>query len=265
MGRLLPALSILALVVAAGLPGGCGSDGKPGTGPLIVGCEPEFEPFEYRNPDGDIIGFDPDLAALLAQEMGRELRIESFAWDAIIAALQQGKCDIILSGMSITEERRKRLSFSEPYYRTKITLLMNRSWEGKLTDVAQLDTPDVVIAVKRQTTGHTSAQKHFPHAVLRIFDSENECALEVSLGRADAFIYDAASIRKHAAQHAETTFVYPTELPAEDYGIAVRKEDPELLAEINAALARIKADGRYDALLARYARQLGLEPSSEEE
>ena len=97
-----------------------------------------------------------------------------------------------------------------------------------------------LVAVKRATTGDTTTQKLLPLAERRVYDSENDCAIEVSLGRADAFVYDKLSIIKHVRKHAKTTRAILVPFNKERYGIAVRKGDSQLLAKLNAIMKRAR-------------------------
>jgi len=245
-------LSLAVLCLVAGCGRSSGDD--PGESPpvLRVGLEPEFEPMEYRTPEGEITGFDVELIQALGAEMGYRVELLPVAWDGIIAALKTKKIDVICSGMTITEKRKQSISFTRPYFSTHLCLLVNREKGEEIKSYRDLDRPDIVLAVKRATTGEKTAEELMPQAQRRIYDTENDCALEVANGRAHAFVYDRASILKHARQHARKTFTLLEPFNTEDYGIAVRQDDIDLLEKLNRALDAIQADGRYQRIKDRY-------------
>jgi len=237
-------LACLALVTVA-----CGGKREE----LVVGMEPEFPPFESKNEKGEIVGFDVDLARELAKDLGKELRIEEMAWDSLPTALATGKIDIIISGMTATEERAKSRSFTEPYYHTKLCLLVNAR--------SGIEKPDDVhgkrLAVKLGTTGDIQAQEKFADAKIVKFDAESACALEVVSGRADAFLYDRHSILRHHRNHPEATRAILEPLSEEPYAMATRLGEKEFVERLNRFIRDIKADGRYARI---YEKHFGEPP-----
>ena len=114
---------------------------------LRVCLEPAYMPFELTNKRGEIIGFDPDLAALMAKELGApKLDLVSTAWDGIIPALLTNKCDIIMSGMTITDERKEKVDFSDPYMLIGQTVLLRKDLAGKIKSYKDLNKPEYKIA-----------------------------------------------------------------------------------------------------------------------
>ena len=125
------------------------------TGVLVVGTEPEFPPFESRNEKGELVGFDMDLAREIATELGVELRLEAMAFDSLPPALNVGKIDLILSGMTATPERAKSRAFTDSYFRTQLCLLVHKdSGIRKPEDVAAKR-----VVVKLGTTGDINASR----------------------------------------------------------------------------------------------------------
>lgn len=210
-------------------------------GELIVGLEPEFPPFESKNEKGEIVGFDVDMARELAKDLGVKLRIEEMAWDSLPTALGTGRIDVIISGMTATEERAKSRSFTEPYFKTKLCLLVNvKSGIEKPADVNGKR-----LVVKLGTTGDVQSKKLFPDAKIVKLDAEGTCALEVATGRADAFLYDRHSIVRHQKSHPETTRAILEPLSQEPYAMAARLGDGKFVDRLNAFLRAFRDDGRY--------------------
>jgi len=229
-------------------------------GELVVGTEAEFHPFEYRTEDGEYTGFDIDLARLIAEELGVKLRIENMKFAGLIPSLDTGRIDIIMSGMTATDERRKSIAFSAPYFLTGLCLLVNTERADDVTDWKALNDPSRTVVVKTATTSDTFVRENLPKAKRVTLETENDCALEVATGRADAFIYDQLSIQRHHEEHPDTTRAHLTPITREPYSIGVRQNDEELRAFLDAFLAKLRTDGRFARLVDKH----GLPVSDEE-
>jgi polar amino acid transport system substrate-binding protein len=224
------------------------------TGVLVVGTEPEFKPFESKDPDGNYVGFDMDMVRQLAQDLGVDLRIEEMAFPALIPALKTRKIDLVISGMTATKERAEEVSFSDSYFETGLCLLVHH--ESGIEDALTADGKRIV--VKQGTTGQINASRLFPASAekMTVMQTEGECASEVALGRADAFLYDQLSILGASKKHAETTRALLTPLTLEPYAMAMRHGDTKMVARVNAFLAAIRADGRFATLREQYLAEL---------
>jgi len=238
------------------LPLGCGEsksydstlDKVLDTKVLVIGTEPEFKRFETKNPDGEIVGFDMDLVKLLAADLGVELEIEEYEFPALIPALVNGKIDLIVSGMTATEERSKTVTFTAPYFHTKLCLLVHKDSGIEKSS----DANGKRIVVKQGTTGQMNAPRLFPDSELTILPGEADCANEVAAGKADAFLYDHLSILEASMQHKKTTRAIFESLSEEPYAMAVRHGDTKFRDRINEFLEKIRADGRHAQLLAAW-------------
>jgi polar amino acid transport system substrate-binding protein len=138
--------------------------------------------------------------------------------------------------MSYTEERARKVDFSAPYLRVPMGVLLGPARSADINSAEQLDDAAIVIAVQRGTTGALKARSRFPRAALREFDTEDDAANELIVGRAHAFVYDVVSIRRRHAKHHDVTRVLDADLGTEDYCIAFRKGSP-LKAEVDAFLS----------------------------
>lgn len=159
-------------------------------GTLRVGLEPGYMPFELTNQKGEIIGFDVDMAKRMAKAMGVKLELVSTAWDGIIPALMTGKFDIIMSGMTLTQERNMTVEFASPYILIGQSVLVNKKLEGKVTSYKDLNDPKYTVASKLGTTGEQATKKMIPNAKYISYETEQEGVIEVVNGKIDAFIYD---------------------------------------------------------------------------
>lgn len=223
---------------------------------LIVGMEVSFFPFEYANEKGEPIGFDVDIAQLAAKEMGVEIEIRDMEFAGLIPALQSGKIDMIISGMTRTLTRAKTVSFTQPYFETGLCALLSKKRAPNVQEVKELNAADRILAVKLGTTGDLITGKLFPKAQVNRYKEETACVREVVTGRADAFFYDQLSISKHHKENPDTTRALLKPFTYEPFSIAIRKGDADFLDWLNLFLETIKADGRYQELYEKYFHDL---------
>ena len=217
---------------------------------LRVCLEPAYMPFEMTNKRGEIVGFDPDLAALMQKDLGApKLELVSTAWDGIIPALITNKCDIIMSGMTITDERKQKVDFSEPYMLIGQTVLLRKDLADKVKSHKDLNKPEYKIASKLGTTGEIAAKKLIPKAKYFSYETEAEGVMEVVNGKVDAFVYDAPYNLVANVQRGEGRLVFLDQpFTDEPIGWAIARGDPEFLKALNGFLARIKQDGTHEKL-----------------
>ncbi|ARU49758.1 transporter substrate-binding domain-containing protein [Sulfurospirillum diekertiae] len=220
--------------------------------PLIVGMELQYPPFEMSDKDGTPSGVSVDLAKALGKYLGREVKIENIAWDGLIPSLKTGKIDLIISSMTITDERQKTIDFSIPYAQTNLAILTNKT--SGVKSIEELNQKGKKIAVKKGTTGHIYANQYLKNANLLVFDKENAAVLEVIQGKADGFLYDQLTIYKNWANHKETTvaLLKPFQENPEYWGMAIKKGNDELRERVNAFIKQAKSDGTFDALSKKY-------------
>jgi polar amino acid transport system substrate-binding protein len=223
---------------------------------LKVGMEVEYFPFEYADKKGNPIGFDVEIAKLIARELGVKLEINDIEWTGLIPSLQTGKVDLIISGMTRTLTRAKAVSFTDPYFVTGLCALMSKKRSPGLASVNALNRRGKIIAVKTGTTGDLIAKKRFAKAQINRFKDETACVREVVNGRADAFIYDQLSIAKHQKQNRKSTYALLKPFTYEPFSIAIRKGDYDFLGWLNLFLETLRRNGRYKVLYNRYFHDL---------
>jgi polar amino acid transport system substrate-binding protein len=219
---------------------------------LRVGLEAGYMPFEMLDKGGAIIGFDIDLARLMARKLGVPLEVVNQSWDGIIPALLTGKFDVTLGGMTITPERAKQVDFCDPYVTIGQTVLLNHKLADRIKTVGDLDKADYTVLTKLGTTGDIAARKQFKRAKLRTFEHQAEAAIEVLNGRADGFVYDLPFNAVMAMRYPDGLTLLKPPFTKEDLGWAVRKGDPALRAWLNEFLAGLHRDGTYDALYKKW-------------
>jgi polar amino acid transport system substrate-binding protein len=221
-------------------------------GELRIGLEAGYMPFEMRDKQGALIGFDIDLARLMAKYMGVKVTFVNTSWDGIIPALLTNKFDVLMGGMTITPERNLQVNFCDPYIVIGQTVLLAKKHEGKVLDYRTLNAPSFTVISKLGTTGDLAARKYFAKAKLKQFESEADAALEVRSGRADAFVYDLPFNAIYYNQYRGKVAYLPQPFTQEALAWAVRKGDPDTLNWLNHYLAQIKRDGIYDALYKKW-------------
>lgn len=233
---------------------GCSSK-KADSEELVIGMELAYPPFEMTDEQGEPTGISVDLAKALGEELGREIRIENMAFGGLLPALQTGKVDIILSSMTITKEREEAVDFTIPYANSYLALLINK--DSSVEQFEDLDKEGKILAVKKGTTGHLYAQTHLKNATINVFDKETACVLEVTQGKADAFIYDQMTIYKNWNNNKETTKMNlePFQEDNEKWGMALRSEDDELREKVNEFINKYKEEGGFDSLADKYLKE----------
>ncbi|XOQ42990.1 MAG: Amino acid ABC transporter substrate-binding protein, PAAT family [Clostridium sp.] len=240
----------LSIVMILSVFAGCANNAQNDS-PLIVGMELAYPPFETKDDNGNPTGVSVDLAEALGDYLGRPVQIENTAWDGLIPSLQTGKVDVIISSMTITDERSKTVDFSIPYAHAYLALLTNQ--DSNINSVEDLNQSDKTIAVKKGTTGYIYATTNLTNAKINTFSSENACVTEVTQGKADAFIYDELTIYRQNQKHPDTTkAVMISSQTGEGWGMAVKKGNTELLTKINEFIKEYKENGGFDKLTEKY-------------
>jgi polar amino acid transport system substrate-binding protein len=214
--------------------------------PLRVGMELSYPPFEMTDATGRPTGVSVRLAEGLARHVGRDLVIENVAFDGLIPALKTRKIDCIISSMTATPERARSVAFSAPYVKTGLALLLAKA--SPVRSAADLDQRGRVVAVKKGTTGHQHAATALRNARVLVLDKESAAVLEVTQGKADAFIYDSLSVYRHHARHPDTTRAVLAPFREETWAVALRPGDAQLKRDVDAFLEAFRADGGFERL-----------------
>lgn len=215
-------------------------------GTLKVATEAGFMPFEYVAEDGSLMGFDMDLIRAIAAKLDMEIQIDNISWDGLIPALQNGNYDAIIAGITITPERAQSVAFSEPYFESVLTIVVHAN-NNDITDLASLK--GKTVAVQISTTGDYAAEEIEGLGNLLRYNTVPEAMQNVIMGTAHAMVVDLPVAEAYLAAnpHAPLKHVGPV-ADNEFFGIAVHKENTELLSKINLALAQLQADGTYDEI-----------------
>ena len=224
-------------------------------GELRVGFEAGYLPFEMANKKGQFVGFDIDVAKEMAKAMKVKFVPVNTAWDGIIPALMTKKFDIIISGMTITQERNLKINFADPYIIVGQTILLNKKHAGKVKSYKDLNNPKFIVTSKLGTTGEQAIKRMIPKATYKSFEVESEAALEVLTGKADATVYDLPFCATFMAQRGEGKLVFLDKpFTFEPLAWAIRKGDPDFMNWLNNFLRQLKNDGRYDKIYNKWIK-----------
>ncbi len=224
-------------------------------GELRVGFEAGYMPFEMTDKKGEFVGFDIDVAKEMAKAMGVKFVPVNTAWDGIIPSLITGKFDIIMSGMTVTQERNLKVNFAEPYIIVGQTILLHKKHEGVVKSYKDLNDPKYVVTSKLGTTGEQATKRNIPKCTYKSFETETEAALEVVNGKADAYVYDKPNCVVFMAEQGTDKLIFLEEpFTYEPLAWAINKGDPDFLNWLNNFLSQIKNDGRYDVIYNKWIK-----------
>ena len=205
-----------------------------------------FVPWAMRDRNGDLVGFEIDVAKKVAEDMGVEVNFVPTAWDGIIPALIAGKFDVIISGMSVTARRNLTVNFTRPYARTGYIVIANTKLaeEKGIDGLADLNREDVTIASRRGSTGAEAMNRHFPKARKIYFDDDTLSVQEVANGKIEA----ASSTPPKAAFEIERRgdvlrIVSAEQLSPTREAFALRKGDPDALNFFDNWIQEAEASG----------------------
>ncbi|MGI5875434.1 MAG: basic amino acid ABC transporter substrate-binding protein [Dethiobacteria bacterium] len=238
---------IFSLIVFTGCTG-TQENGVADKPKLVMGTNADFPPFEFRNEDNEVDGFDVDIAKAIAEALGRELVIEDMEFGGLTQALNSKRIDMAVAGITITDKRKEEVNFSDPYHFAGQTVVV-REDEEEIKSVDDLE--GKIIAVQLGTTGDLEAHDRFPAENIRQYNKINEAFLDLANERVDAIIIDVPVAERYIEIKGGCKTVGGV-FTEEYFGIAVSKENEELLEEINTVLADLKESGRFDELISKW-------------
>ncbi len=218
---------------------------------LRIGTEGAYPPFNQIDASGEVVGFDLDIAKALCAEMQVECTVVTSDWDGIIPALNNNKFDFLVASMSITDERKQAVDFTEPYYTNKLQFVAPKDADFK-TDEASLD--GKTIGAQRATIAGQWLEDNLGDVVdIRLYDTQENAYLDMSAGRIDGVLADNFVQYEWLQSDAGADFEFKGEpvFDNDQIGIAVRKDDP-LRERLNTALKTIVENGTYETINAKY-------------
>ena len=223
---------------------------------LRVGVEGAYPPFSWKEADGTLKGFDIEIAEAVCNELGRKCVLVEQDWDGMIPALLARKFDTIIASMSITEERKKRVDFTDKYYNTPAKFVAKK---GSGLKISKEGLKGKRIGLQRGTTHQCFMEKMYPEAELVLYGTQEEVFQDLAIGRIDAQFSDSIAaddgfLKTPAGKDFEFTGgdQHDEECHGPGAGMAVRKEDTALRDDLNRAIKAIRANGTYQKINAKY-------------
>lgn len=220
---------------------------------LVVATDTAFIPFEFKKGN-TYTGFDIDLWDAIAKELKIKYKLQPMDFNGIIPGLQTKNIDVALAGITIRDDRKKVIDFSDPYYESGLAILVPEN-NTDIKTAADLAGKDV--AVKTGTATVDFMKKEIPDAKLRLFPNIDNAYLELATGRVDAAVHDTPNVQYYANTAGKGRVKVTGALKSGDfYGIAFPKGS-DLVPQVNKALATLKSNGQYDAI---YTKWFGKQP-----
>ena len=218
-------------------------------GRLIMATNAEFPPYEYHDGDA-VVGIDAEIAKAIADELGMELEIEDIAFDSIIPEIVSGKADMGLAGMTVTEDRMQSVDFSNTYAKASQKIIVTEDSEIASPD----DLKGVIVGVQLGTTGDIYVSDlEADGTTVERYSKGFEAVQALSQGKIDAVVIDGEPAKTFVAE-TEGLKILEESFTDEEYAIAVKKGNTELLEKINGALKTLKDNGTLDEIVAKYIK-----------
>ena len=216
-------------------------------GTLVMATNAEFPPYEYREGD-NVVGIDVEIGEAIAKSMGMELKVEDMAFDSIIVAVDAGKADVGLAGLTVTEDRLMNVNFSDPY--TTATQVVIVKEDSPITSPNDLEGKKV--GVQLGTTGDQYAGD-IKDATVERYNKGFEAVQAMTQGKIDAVIIDREPAKVFVEQN-EGIKMLDEAYTEEEYAIAIKKDNEDLLKKVNTALEDLKSSGELQKILDKYIK-----------
>jgi len=220
-------------------------------GVINVGLEGTYPPFSFQDENGKLTGFEVELSELLAKELGVKAKVQPTKWDGILAALESKRLDVVINQVTISEERKKKYDFSEPYTISGIQALILKKKAEQLNIHKAADLAGKKVGVGLGTNYEQWVKQDVPQADVRTYEDDPSKFADLRNGRIDAILIDRLAALEYA-QKAKDTELAGDAFSRLESGVALRKGEPELLEAINKALDKLKADGTLAKLSEKY-------------
>lgn len=222
-------------------------------GQLIIGLDATFAPMGFRGQNGEIIGFDIDLAKEVAKRWGIKIEFKPCEWDGILFDLNSKNIDMAWNGMTITEERLKKVNFSKPYFQDGQIIFSSKN--NKITKIDDLE--GKIVGLQLGSSADYAVQKNNVFSKIKKikkYGTNIEALIDLESGRTDAVIVDTVAGKYYNSKRS--TLSYSKEsLTQEYYGVAIRKKDKQLLDKLNETLNEIKTDGTFNKIYKKWFGQ----------
>ncbi len=240
---------ILALALAAVMAFALVACNAPAEETLTMGTNAAFPPYEFKDDAGNVVGIDAEIAAAVAEKLGMKLEIKDMAFESLITAVSSGAVDIVLAGMTVTDERKEAVNFSDSYATgVQVVIVTEDSAIATIDDLAGKK-----IGVQTGTTGDIYCAGDYGEDAVARYDNGALAVAALQNGQVDCVVIDNEPAKAFVEAN-EGLKLLDTEYITEDYAAAIAKDNTELLDKVNAALAELKADGKLDEIIGKYIK-----------
>lgn len=218
---------------------------------LIVAMDPAYDPFEVRQPDGSIAGFDVDLVHEVAADLGVEVELKGVAWVSIVPELKSKNVDAIFSGMSVTDERKRTVAFSRPYFQVG-QVVVKRKGDDRIKTWRDLNQKGMVVATQQGTTGEQAIKDFMPEAEILRFEQVDLGCVALTQKKCDAVVFDHPYLMKYVSTRTGELEGIWEPFTREPIAAAVRQDSPKLAEAIDRTLTRLEQSGKLKELTAKH-------------
>lgn len=215
-------------------------------GSIKIGLEGTYPPFNYQDESGRLTGFEVEFAEALARELGVKAEFQPTKWDGILAALESGRLDAVINQVTITEERSRKYDFSTPYTVSGIQAMARKDNAAQFTGPRSLAGKKVGVGLG--TNYEQWLKENVPDAVIKTYDDDPTKLQDLRFGRIDAILIDRLAAFDMVEKTGGQLVVAGQPFSRQEAGVALRKGNAELLAAINRAIAKLRADGTLGQL-----------------
>ena len=215
-------------------------------GKLVMVTNAEVPPYEFHDQNA-IVGIDVEIAGAIAEQLGLELEIEDIAFDSIIPEIVSGKADIGAAGMTVTEDRKQNVDFSDTYAHATQVIIVKE--DSEIKGVADLE--GKVMGVQQGTTGDIYVSGDYGDAAVERYAKGMEAVQALAQGKVDAVVIDGEPAKQYIKE-VEGLKIIDESYTDEDYAIAIKKGNTAMVEAVNAALAELKSEGKLDEIVAKY-------------
>ena len=215
-------------------------------GKLVMVTNAEFPPYEFHDQNA-IVGIDVEIAGAIAEQLGLELEIEDIAFDSIIPEIVSGKADIGAAGMTVTEDRKQNVDFSDTYAHATQVIIVKE--DSEIKGVADLE--GKIMGVQQGTTGDIYVSGDYGDEAVERYAKGMEAVQALAQGKVDAVVIDGEPAKQYIKE-VEGLKIIDESYTDEDYAIAIKKGNTAMVEAVNAALAELKSEGKLDEIVAKY-------------
>lgn len=219
-------------------------------GTITVGVEGTYPPFSFQDESGKLTGFEVELSEALAKELGVKAKVQATKWDGMLAALDSKRLDIVVNQVTISDERKKKYDFSQPYTVSGLQALTQKKNADRFNKPEDLKGAKVGVGLG--TNYEQWLKENVPDAIVKTYDDDPTKYQDLRVGRIDAILVDRLAALELLKKTGDNLALSGQPFSRQESGVALRKGEPELLKAVNDALDKLRADGTLAKLSEKY-------------